>query len=308
MPISVLLQQILIIFLEIGTGVVAAKCKVLSSESSKVLSNLVMSVTLPCTLLASTNISGGGETVGLMLMGFALLFTFYLVCTGLCLGLSRGLHLSKGKKTVLIGTGVLPNSAFIGIPLCTALLGDAWGTVYGASGIMAYNILFFTYVTRLFQPEQKLNLRSFITPTNVTTLLMVVMLLLGIRFPAPVQSFVSAVGSCTTPLALMIVGVMLAGSQLGELVKKPFLFLITGLRCILFPLLLLLVLWLLPLDRTMCMGIFILASCPAGSLAAVLARQYDLEGELASQAVAQSTLFIVISIPALLTLAGTLFH
>lgn len=59
---------------------------------------------------------------------------------------------------------------------------------------------------------------------------------------------------------------------------------------------------------TMCMGIFILASCPAGSLAAVLARQYDLEGELASQAVAQSTLFIVISIPALLTLAGTLFH
>ena len=43
-------------------------------------------------------------------------------------------------------------------------------------------------------------------------------------------------------------------------------------------------------------------------LAAVLARQYDLEGELASQAVAQSTLFIVISIPALLTLAGMLFH
>lgn len=308
MPISVLLQQIVIIFLEIGTGVVAAKCKVLSSESSKVLSNLVMSVTLPCTLLASTNISGGGEMVRLMLMGFALLFTFYLVCTGLCLSLSRGLHLSKGKKAVLIGTGVLPNSAFIGIPLCTALLGDAWGTVYGAAGIMAYNILFFTYVTRLFQPEQKLNLRSFITPTNVTTLLMVVMLLLGIRFPAPVQSFVSAVGSCTTPLALMIVGVMLAGSQLGELAKKPFLFLITGLRCILFPLLLLLVLWLLPLDRTMCMGIIILASCPAGSLAAVLARQYDLEGELASQAVAQSTLFIVISIPALLTLAGTLFH
>ena len=63
MPISVLLQQILIIFLEIGIGAVAAKCNVISSEGSKVLSNLVMYITLPCTLLASTNISGGADTV-----------------------------------------------------------------------------------------------------------------------------------------------------------------------------------------------------------------------------------------------------
>lgn len=308
MPISVLLQQILIIFLEIGIGAVAAKCNVISSEGSKVLSNLVMYITLPCTLLASTNISGGADTVLLMLLGFALLLAFYLVCIGICLALSRSLHLPKGKKAVLIGTGVMPNSAFIGIPLCTALLGNAWGTVYAAAGIMAYNILFFTYVTRLFQPDQKLNLRSFLTPTNVTTAIMVLMLLLGIRFPAPVQSFVTAVGNCTTPLALMIVGVMLAGSRLADLVKKPFLYLVTGLRCILFPLLFILVLWLLPLDRTLCMGIGILASCPAGSLTVVLARQYDMEGELASQAVAQSTLFIIVSIPALLTLAGALFH
>ncbi len=66
-------------------------------------------------------------------------------------------------------------------------------------------------------------------------------------------------------------------------------------------------LWLLPLDWTLCMGISILAACPSGSLAAVLARQRDMEGELASQAVAQSTLFILVSVPLLLSLAGMLF-
>ena len=308
MPVSVLLQQILIIFLEIGIGAVAAKCKVIRGEGSKVLSNLVMYITLPCTLLASTNITGGGETVLLMLQGFGLLFVFYLVCTGFCLVLSRCVGLSRGKKAVLIGTGVMPNSAFIGIPLCTAVLGSEWGIVYSAAGIMAYNILFFTYVVRLFQPKQKFSLRSFLTPTNVTTALMVLMLLLGIRLPGTVQSFVSAVGSCTTPLALMIVGIMLAGSSPADLLKKPFLYLTTGLRCILFPLIFMLVLWLLPLDRTLCMGITILASCPAGSMAAVAARQNDVESELASQAVAQSTLFIIVSIPVLLTLAGALFQ
>lgn len=308
MHISVLLQQILIIFLEIGLGAVAAKKKIITNDNSKVLSNLVMSITLPCTLLASTNISGGTGTVFLMLLGCGLLFAFYLVCTGLCLLLSKAMHLTKGKKAVLIGTGVMPNSAFVGIPLCTALLGDAWGTVYAAAGIIAYNVLFFTYVVRLFQPDQKFSLRSFLTPTNITTAIMVVMLLLGIRFPAPIQTFISAVGNCTTPLALMIVGVMLAGSDPAGLVKNPFLYLTTGLRCIVFPLLFILVLWLLPLDRNMCMGISILACCPAGSLAAVLARQYDMEGELASQAVAQSTLFIAVSIPVLLSLANILFR
>ena len=48
------------------------------------------------------------------------------------------------------------------------------------------------------------------------------------------------------------------------------------------------------------------ASCPAGSLTAVLAKQYDTEGELASQAVAHSTLSILISVPLVLSLGSTL--
>jgi predicted permease len=100
---------------------------------------------------------------------------------------------------------------------------------------------------------------------------------------------------------------MLAGSSLKELAVKPFLYLVTALRCFIFPLIFMLVLWLLPLDRTMCMGVTILAACPSGSLAAVLAKQCNMEEKLASQAVAHSTLFIVISIPLMLGLAQKLY-
>lgn len=307
MAVSILLQQILIIFLEIGVGFVAAKCNIIQDRDSKFLSNLVMSITLPCTLLASTNVSGGTETVLLMLLGAVLLLCLYLASVGVCLGLGRMLHLTAGQKAVFIGTAVMPNSAFVGIPLATAILGNAMGMVYAASGMIAYNLLFFTYVVSLFRPGKKFDIKNFITPTNITTLIMVLMLLTGLRFPAPVQSFIGAVGNCTTPLALMIVGVMLAGSNIADLFRRPFLYLITALRCLVFPVIFMLVLWLLPLDRTLCMGITILAACPAGSLAAVLARQYDQEGELASQAVAHSTLFILVSVPLTLSLAGILF-
>ena len=207
---------------------------------------------------------------------------------------------------VLVGAAVMTNSAFIGIPLISALLGSEAGALYGAAGIMAYNILFFTYVQHLFDPEAKVSIKAFLTPTNITTAIMVVMLVTGLRLPAILDSFCKAVGNTTTPLALIIAGCMLARSDLKKLVTNPMVWLITALRCVVFPLGFLAALYFLPLDRTLCMAILILASCTAGSLTAVLAKQYDTEGELASQAVAHSTLSILISVPLVLSLGSTL--
>ena len=319
MSIAILLQQILIIFLEIGTGAAVTKLGIMDDRNSKFLSNLVMSVTLPCTLLASASIDGGREAVAGMLKGYVVLEIFYILTIGICLVLSRAMHLTRGQKAVLVGAAVMPNSAFIGIPLISALLevdtivmmlsallGSEAGALYGAAGIMAYNILFFTYVQHLFDPEAKVSIKAFLTPTNITTAIMVVMLVTGLRLPAILESFCKAVGNTTTPLALMIAGGMLARSDLKKLVTNPMVWLITALRCVVFPLGFLAALYFLPLDRTLCMAILILASCPAGSLTAVLAKQYDTEGELASQAVAHSTLSILISVPLVLSLGSTL--
>lgn len=306
MSVAILLQQILIIFLEIGTGIVITKIGIMDDKNGKFLSNLVMTVTLPCTLLASAGIDGGREAVAGMLKGYVVLEIFYIVCICLCLLLSRAMYLTRGQKAVLVGAAVMPNSAFIGIPLITALLGSEAGALYGAAGIMAYNILFFTYVQHLFDLEAKVSLKAFLTPTNITTAIMVVMLVSGLRLPGILESFCKAMGNTTTPLALIIAGGMLARSDLKKLVANPLVWLITGLRCLVFPLGFLAVLCLLPLDPTLRMAVLILASCPAGSLTAVLAKQYDTEGELASQAVAHSTLCILISVPLVLSLGSTL--
>lgn len=236
MSVAILLQQILIIFLEIGTGIVITKIGIMDDKNSKFLSNLVMAVTLPCTLLASAGIDGGREAVAGMLKGYVVLEIFYIVCICLCLLLSRAMHLTRGQKAVLVGAAVMPNSAFIGIPLITALLGSEAGALYGAAGIMAYNILFFTYVQHLFDPEAKVSLKAFLTPTNITTAIMVVMLVSGLRLPGILESFCKAMGNTTTPLALIIAGGMLARSDLKKLVANPLVWLITGLRCLVFPL------------------------------------------------------------------------
>lgn len=307
MSFWILMQQIIVIFLEVLLGAVGVKCGVITDRDSKFLSNFVMKLLLPCTMLASANVEGGREIVLLMGQGFVLMGALYLATTGICLLISRLRGYTPGKRAVLVGAAAMPNCGFVGIPLASAVLGAELGMVYATAAMAAYNAWFFTYVTQLFYPGRKLEPKTLVTPTNLATLAMVVLLATGIRLPAPVQSFCSAVGGCTTPLALIIVGVLLANSDLKALISKPFLYLVTVLRGLVFPLAFMLILSLLPLDRTLCLGLTVIASCPAGSLTAVLAKQSGMEEGLASQAVAQSTLFMLVTVPVVLVLAGRMF-
>ena len=265
MAFGVLAGQITVIFLEVLLGYVGARSGIIKDRDSKFLSDFIMKLLLPCTMLAGAAV--------------------------------------EGEPELLTQAGIL----FVLLPLCSALLGAARGTVFAGMAMASYNVWFFTYVVCLFRPGEKIRLKTFITPTNIATVAMLVLLATGWHLPAPVQQFCSAVGGCTTPLALMIVGVLLADSDIRALLHTGFLYRVTLLRGILFPLLFMLLLWLLPLDNVLRTGLSIIACCPAGSLAAVLAKQTGTEATLASQAVAHSTVCMLVTVPAMLLLTGAMF-
>lgn len=293
--------------LEVLLGYVGARSGIIKDRDSKFLSDFIMRLLLPCTMLAGAAVDGEPELLTQAGVLFVLLLALFVVTTGLCRLSSWLHHDTPGKYAVLVGTAAMPNCGFIGLPLCSALLGTARGTVFAGMAMASYNVWFFTYVVCLFRPGEKIRLKTFITPTNIATVAMLVLLATGWRLPAPVQQFCSAVGGCTTPLALMIVGVLLADSDIRALLHTGFLYRVTLLRGILFPLLFMLLLWLLPLDNVLRTGLSIIACCPAGSLAAVLAKQTGTEATLASQAVAHSTVCMLVTVPAMLLLTGAMF-
>lgn len=313
MPITVILTQIMIIIAEIGAGVLMEKRGLIDEDQSSFLSGLVMELFLPCSLLANANIEAGKGTIRNLLLGALVLEILYLFGAALCKIVAGKVKLPQEDLPAFIGTTVLPNSAFIGIPMLTSILGNEVGMVYAASGIIAYNVYFFTYLISQFQKggDQKTglwdNLKNLMTTTNAATAIMIVMLLAGLRFPGPVWSVFSQIGACTTPVALMICGVILAKSSILEMAGDRFLYLITFLKDLVFPLLLVLVLSLFPLDKTMCFAVTVLAACPSGSLSVVAAKKYHKGEKLASQAVAHSTAFMVVTAPLVLMVASWVF-
>ena len=307
MAFGVLMGQIAVIFLEVMLGYAGARCGVITDRDSRFLSDFIMKLLLPCTMLAGAAIDDEPEIVLQAGVLFVLLLALFIATTGIRRLVSRVRRDTPGEAAVLVGTAAMPNCGFIGLPLCAALLGSARGTVFATVAMAAYNVWFFTYVVTLFRPGEKLHWKTFVTPANIATVAMLVLLATGWRLPGPVQTFCSTVGGCTTPMALMIVGVMLAGSDLRALLRKGFLYRVTVLRGVVFPLLFLLVLRLLPLDNVLRTGLMVIASCPAGSLAAVVAKQSGTEPALASQAVAHSTICMLVTVPVMLLLTGQLF-
>ena len=91
-----------------------------------------------------------------------------------------------------------------------------WGTLYGAAGIIAFNLLFFTLQISLFT-RQKFHPKIFLTPLNISTLVTHFDVDFHVHFPRPLQTVCSNIGGITTPMALIIVGVMLADGILFRL-------------------------------------------------------------------------------------------
>ena len=307
MAFGILLGQIAIIFLEVMLGAVGVWCGIITDRDSKFLSNFVMKLLLPFNMLAGAAVTGGGELTRQAAIAFCILLVFFIATSYLCRGISRLCGDTPGRTAVCACMGSLPNCGFIGMPLACALLGNEVGTVYGAVAMAAYNVWFFTDITCLFRPGEKVQWKSFVTPTNLATVAMLVMLATGWQLPGTLQTFCKAVGGCTTPMALMIVGVMLGSNSWLALLREKFLYRITLLRGVVFPLVFMAVVYFLPLPNTLKVGMCVFACAPAGSLGAVLAKQTGIEEVLASQSVAHSTLCMLVTVPVMLMLAGTLF-
>ena len=72
-----------------------------------------------------------------------------------------------------------PNNGFVGIPLCTAVFGTD-GTVLGSLSVPCATIYMFLFIMQSFRREKdhnlKQQLKSMLTPMNISAVLMSIML------------------------------------------------------------------------------------------------------------------------------------
>lgn len=287
------LQTTLLIL--ILTGAAGRKLGLISQGFQDGLSGFLVRAVLPCSVL---NAFAGGASAGLLGQSLQILavmtavHVFYIL-----LNLALYGRQPPQRRAVLKFAVLCPNTNFMGMPVIGGIYGDA-GTLLLSIALFPVRAFILTVGISYFVIGQSRHwvLRLLKNPAVWAVLIGTVMLVSGLRLPAPVQKAVSSLAACTTPLSMILIGGVVVDLK-REMLKDAEVWKFCLLRLVLIPALLLLVLRLLPLDPLVCGVAVLMSALPAGAMTVIYTKEYQRDENFAAACVVFSTLLSVLTIP-----------
>ena len=140
-------------------------------------------------------------------------------------------------------------------------------------------------------------------PGLAAGILSVFICLMKLPVPDMAAGLIEMLGGMTAPLSMLIIGVSLAGVDPRTLLGRE-LILFSVCRLILFPVVGILALSALIENRLLLGVCFVVLASPAGSMAAILAKQYGGDEDTAVRGVTLTTLLSVVTMPVVFSLTG----
>ena len=198
-----------------------------------------------------------------------------------------------------------------GIPLIVASVGQ--GAVFYVACFVAFlNIGQWTYGVSILngQPiRQGLQFKKLIkAPFVIAIIIGLILFFTQLPLPSIVSGCLSTVAGLNTPLAMFTVGIYLAQTDIKAMIQRKKLYAVSAVRLVLIPLIAVLLLTLLPEAwHDMKLALLVAVSCPVGSNVAVYAQLHGKDYGYAVETVVISTLFSIVSIPAIVYLANQIW-
>ncbi len=302
-----LLQQMIVLFVLMLIGYYVSHKGYISDATFKQLSWLVVYVACPAMVISGSVNSGkmmeGRElfaTLGLTVVIYTVLILIGLI-TPLLLGVPKE---DRGVYKVMM---IFSNIGFMGFPLIGSLYGTE-ALLYAALFQIPFNVLIYTYgilvLKKKTEDNEKLDLKKILNIGVICCIISIVIALFQIETPAFVKTIVSNLSNLTAPLSMMVIGASLTKIKFKDLFTDIRLLIFCGLKLLVIPILLLLVLRQF-IDSEMVLGVcMVILSTPVASMTAMLAQQYDGNYALASKGVAVSTILSVVTMPLVSMILG----
>lgn len=150
MSITVVLQQMVIIFILIGIGMVLFRRKLITEEGSKQLSGLIVNVTNPALLICSALDDGPKASLAELGVALAAYAAVFAILIGVSFLLPPILRVPKNLHYAYRMLTVFGNVGFIGIPLASAVLGSE-SLIFVSIFNLLFNLLIYTFGVSLLQ-------------------------------------------------------------------------------------------------------------------------------------------------------------
>lgn len=303
--ISILLEQIFIMFLLMALGFFLYRKKYLDDATTKKLSNLLAKFTTPAVIIVAFQRDFDAK------MGKTLLVL--MICAFLSLGVSALIvqflfrpakHENYGSRRMC---AIFSNDGFMAFPLLQGMFGST-GIFFGSAHIVANTIMMWTYgVWQLTHDKTKTNLKTvLVNPGTISLVAGILLFISPVKLPQPVFQAVSTFGAINTPVAMLVLGSFVAQANLPSALRSLDIWKISMVKLLFIPVILLIPLLFVPVDLTACIVLLIGIATPVAVTVATFAQLFDSDYLYSTRAIAVSTLLSAVTLPLLVALFSTL--
>ncbi|MFA9464276.1 MAG: AEC family transporter [Velocimicrobium sp.] len=292
------LQIVLLIYLL--AGMFAKKKEIITKENQSKFIDFVLQIIMPCMVFQSFN---QNLTWNMMKQAMTILMVSFGICFfSMLLGkiIYRGFPF--GKRSIMQYATLINNAGFAGLPMTEGIYGNL-GLFYASIAIVPNRIFMWSAGISLFTTADfKTKVKNVIlNPNIIAVFLGLIRAFCGTSLPLPLDKALTNMGNMVAPMAMIVVGAILAEVNIKTVIEPGVLF-VSAIRLIILPVVCVALLHLLPIDETARGVSLILTSMPAGTTTALLAAKYGADVEFASKCVFVTTMLSLITVPCMMLL------
>jgi len=277
----------------LAAGFIAGRAGFLTKPAQVGLTNLILYVTLPCTIIESFDTEFDPRLLHGMLIALALAtFAQAVNQAASILFFKKEPH---ERRSVFRYALIVCNSGFFGMAVIAALFGGA-ALSYAAVYLIPQRFAMWSFGIAAFTDEKQKGAlaKTLVHPCMIAVYIGMVILTTPVSIPDAIPTDV--LGGCTMPLSMLLVGSIL--SELSpQMLIAPKNFAYTALRLIAIPAISLACCLLFGVSRDITQVCVLMAGMPAGTTAGLLAIKYGADEKLGSALIIVSTIFFFGMLP-----------
>jgi Predicted permeases len=303
--ISLLLaKQIVELFLMLIMGVVLVRTHLLKSTSSESLSVVALYLVTPCVIIESFQVKLTSETRDGLMLAFVAAILIHIVLMVVSKVFEKPLHLNKIEKVSIIYS----NAGNLIIPIVTAVMGKEW-IIYSSAYISIQLIALWTHGRITISGDNHINIKKILVNINMIAIFVgVILFFTGLKLPQIINETFTSVGDMIGPICMIVAGMLIGDMNLKKILSYKRIYLITFLRMIAYPLIILAVLkfsgasTLITNGKTILLISFLATVTPSSATVTQMAQIYGEDAEYASVINVVTTIVCIVTMPIMVAL------
>lgn len=302
MDLSNLFDRMIMLFIYIFVGFIAAKTKIIDDDCVKKVNKVLLYIGQPAMIISSVLDTELDMSIGDVVELFVLAMIMQVLLLIFAYAFTPVYVRNKSDRGLFKFMVAFGNVGFMGIPVITALFGDS--AVFMASICMVPFFLFVYSVGIILlkgrAKGERIDFKFLLNPALISTFIAVALFFAELPLPTAVIDASTGLAGMLIPLSMVVIGANLGMCRFSELFVDWRMYALCLVKLIISPVLMYFICGVFVTNEVFHGILVVSAAMPVAALASMLSTEYGTDVRVASRGVFISTLLSLVTIPMVL--------